>query len=154
MYVARTQPWKFKKSRAPLSYAIQFHAGEVIRIAGIMAQPFMPIKANEMLDMIGVHPGRRGLDWASFAADYSYGKPDPGAPLYLFPRLEKPERHPSTAEELAAIRESRREASEKWRREYLISVGRDPDAEKPRATGNTVNVKGASVLMKPNTSVF
>ena len=152
MYVQRTEPWKFKKSRFPLSYAIQFHASEALRIAGIMAQPFMPVKASEMLDMIGVDPRRRSFDWASFAADYSYGKPVEAAPLYLFPRLEQPKNHPSTPEELAAMRASRRETGEARRRAYLISVGRDPDAEGPPVTGNTVKVNGASVLMRPNTS--
>jgi hypothetical protein len=151
--VQRTQPWKFKSSRAPLSRAIQFHAAEVIRLAGIMAQPFMPIKASEMLDMIGVDPRRRSLQWASFAKDYNYGITKPGSPLYLFPRLEQPPNHPSTPEELEAIRESRRAAGEERRRAYLISVGRDPDAEGPRATGNTVKVNAANVLMRPNTSV-
>jgi hypothetical protein len=118
-----------------------------------MAQPFMPIKAGEMLDMIGVDARRRGLQWASFAADFSYGKPNPGAPLYLFPRLEQPPTHPSTPEELEAIRESRRSAADERRRSYLISVGRDPDAEGPRATGNTVKVNAAEVLVRPNSSV-
>jgi hypothetical protein len=118
-----------------------------------MAQPFMPVKASEMLDMIGIDPRRRSLQWASFAADFSYGKPNPGSPLYLFPRLEQPPNHPSTPEELEVIRESRRSAGKERRRNHLISVGRDPDTEGPRATGNTVKVNAASVLIRPNTFI-
>lgn len=141
MYVQRTKPWSYTNAQKPLSYPIQFHAAEAIRIAGIMAQPFMPIKASEMLDMIGVAEIRRGLEWATFARDYNYGKSFENTPLYLFPRLEKPPMHPETEEELEAIRASRRAAKKEWRTNHFISVGRDPETGLPveqLVTGDTV----------------
>jgi hypothetical protein len=100
-----------------------------------MAQPFMPIKAAEILDTIGVPESRRSLKWIHFAVDYGYGRPMRTQPLYLFPRLNEPSSHPHTKEELEAARASRRALKKEWRRKHLIAVGRDPDgAVEQRAT--------------------
>ena len=67
-------------------------AAESLRIAGILLQPFVPGKAAEMLDRLGVDPARRALVDARFGADTTYGistyVPEPGSTdAGLFPPL-------------------------------------------------------------------
>ena len=60
-------------------------------MSGILLQPFIPDKANDLLDTLGVEEGRRTFDDARIGADFSYGTPkrDPGRFPYdaLFPPL-------------------------------------------------------------------
>ncbi len=51
-----------------------YHCAEAIRIVGILLQPYMPGKAAQLLDMIGVAEDRRTFDDAKLGADDSYGK--------------------------------------------------------------------------------
>ncbi len=46
---------------------------ESLRVCGILLQPFMPDKAAQLLDMLGVDHGRRGFSFARMDADDSYG---------------------------------------------------------------------------------
>ena len=67
-------------------------AAESLRVAGILLQPFIPGKAAEMLDRLGVNPHRRTLADARFGADLTYGvstyAPEPGTKdIGLFPPL-------------------------------------------------------------------
>lgn len=68
-----------------------FHCAESIRIIGILLQPYMPTKASELLDMMGVNESRRTFNDADFGADYTYGVPKlpPGKTAFgsLFPPL-------------------------------------------------------------------
>ncbi len=50
-----------------------YHCAEVIRIVGILLQPFMPGKATTLLNMIGVEDTKRTFDDAVFGSDGSYG---------------------------------------------------------------------------------
>lgn len=70
-------------------YSIQYNIGEAVRITGIFAQPFMPIKAKEMLDILGVHDTRRDFRYALWGADRHYGRRrvQGAGPVHLFPRL-------------------------------------------------------------------
>ncbi|TVY51260.1 putative methionine--tRNA ligase, mitochondrial [Lachnellula cervina] len=52
-----------------------FHCAEAIRIVGILLQPYMPTKAAQLLDMLGVDEGHRTFDYARLDADYTYGTP-------------------------------------------------------------------------------
>ncbi|KAG9239679.1 tRNA synthetases class I (M)-domain-containing protein [Amylocarpus encephaloides] len=52
-----------------------YHCAEALRICGILLQPYMPTKAAELLDMIGVHESRRTFQDAQFGADFDYGVP-------------------------------------------------------------------------------
>jgi methionyl-tRNA synthetase len=71
--------------------SIIFHCAEAIRIVGILLQPYMPTKAAQLLDMMGVDESRRTFDDARFEADYTYGVPKlpPGSDAFdsLFPPL-------------------------------------------------------------------
>lgn len=51
-----------------------YHSAEAIRIAGILLQPFMPTKSAQLLDMLGVDPGRRTYADAQFGCDKTYGE--------------------------------------------------------------------------------
>lgn len=65
---------------------------DTLRVMGILLQPFMPDKAAEMLDLLGVSPEKRTFAYAAMGADFSYGTPlrDVGvtAQEALFPPLE------------------------------------------------------------------
>ena len=48
-------------------------AGESLRIAGILLQPFMPEKAAELLDLLGVENDKRTFSHAKVFIDGTYG---------------------------------------------------------------------------------
>jgi methionyl-tRNA synthetase len=68
-----------------------FHCAESIRIAGILLQPYMPTKAAQLLDMIGVDEKHRSFDFSMLNKDKTYGtaKLPPGKSTWdsLFPPL-------------------------------------------------------------------
>ncbi|KAL5121990.1 methionyl-tRNA synthetase [Pleosporales sp. CAS-2024a] len=74
---------------------IIFEAAESLRMAGILLQPWMPNKANLLLDQLGVHPDRRTLAWCKPGADLEYGEPSVdlgvGFKGVLFPPLPSEE---------------------------------------------------------------
>ena len=49
---------------------------ESLRLAGIMLVPFMPGKADKLLDMLGVARDRRSWEWAQLGKDGTYGRPE------------------------------------------------------------------------------
>jgi methionyl-tRNA synthetase len=90
--MTRVQPWLYTgpPDRKRL-YFIMRRLGEILRIGGILAQPFMPVKAKQMLDALGVKPSRRYMMDAKWRADQDYGS-TPRSPYHkpptLFPRGE------------------------------------------------------------------
>lgn len=66
---------------------------ETLRIVGILLQPFMPQKADELLARLGVQnvPEKRSFDAAQYGADFDYGVPSvevkKGVEGALFPPL-------------------------------------------------------------------
>lgn len=46
---------------------------ETLRIVGILLQPYMPDKANQLLDMLGVAADMRSFDHAQLGMDADYG---------------------------------------------------------------------------------
>lgn len=86
------KPWLYTPSKSDRLqfYSIQHQIGEAMRIGALFAQPFMPGKAAEMLDVLGVDIGRRDLRFALWGADMYYGRKRQGtAPIHVFPRLEE-----------------------------------------------------------------
>lgn len=65
---------------------------ETIRNMGILLQPYMPQKARNMLDMLGVPHENRSFEFCGFGKDSDYGEPmmDPGWTAHdsLFPPLD------------------------------------------------------------------
>ncbi|KAI0874614.1 tRNA synthetases class I (M)-domain-containing protein [Hypoxylon argillaceum] len=91
-FFSEVAPWQ-KSSEGDTATVEQtvFLAGESLRIVGILLQPFIPEKASELLDRLGVKPDRRTFSDAVLYADDSYGTPlmdlGTGANTSLFPLL-------------------------------------------------------------------
>jgi len=90
------KPWLYGKGSGSPDrmqfYSIQHQIGETMRVGALLAQPFMPVKATEMLDVLGVDPGRRDLRFALWGADFYYGRkrsPQSMGQVHMFPRLEE-----------------------------------------------------------------
>ncbi|KAF2854688.1 methionyl-tRNA synthetase-like protein [Plenodomus tracheiphilus IPT5] len=70
---------------------IIFLAAEALRIVGILLQPYMPNKANELLNQLGVQPEKRTFEYCTPGADLDYGEPmmelGKGHQGVLFPQL-------------------------------------------------------------------
>ncbi|RDW64820.1 putative methionyl-tRNA synthetase [Coleophoma cylindrospora] len=65
-----------------------YHSVEAIRITGILLQPYMPTKASELLDLIGVEKARRGFEFTAIGSDADYGSPLVDWPEFgLFPQF-------------------------------------------------------------------
>lgn len=54
---------------------IVYYCAEATRIVGILLQPYMPAKAAQLLDMLGVDKSKRSFEDAKRGADYEYGVP-------------------------------------------------------------------------------
>ncbi|KKY16749.1 putative methionyl-trna synthetase [Diplodia seriata] len=50
-----------------------FICAETLRIAAILLQPYMPSKAAELLDMLGVDTEKRSFEYAEVCKDFEYG---------------------------------------------------------------------------------
>jgi methionyl-tRNA synthetase len=50
-------------------------AAEVLRISGIYLQPYMPNKAKQILDYLGVENSKREWQNAKIGSDSTYGNP-------------------------------------------------------------------------------
>lgn len=77
-YVADTAPWQIQPDTAEGKQELNmsvYLALESVRISGIFLQAFIPDKAAEMLDMLGVDPARRTFDDARLGVDFTYGVP-------------------------------------------------------------------------------
>lgn len=87
-----TQPWdKSKNGETQLVNQIIFYAAESLRLTGILLQPFLPEKAAELLDRLGVSHERRSMKYAELRADDGYGTSmvplGEGAQSSLFPPI-------------------------------------------------------------------
>ncbi|KAI0104866.1 tRNA synthetases class I (M)-domain-containing protein [Nemania sp. FL0031] len=91
-FFQEASPWEKNKATDTVSVEqVVFLAAESLRIAGILLQPFIPEKASELLDRLGVSPNRRTLEDAVLYKDESYGTPlielGAGAQSSLFPLI-------------------------------------------------------------------
>ncbi|KAI0835374.1 tRNA synthetases class I (M)-domain-containing protein [Hypoxylon sp. FL0890] len=75
-FLTYTAPWDAAAvgDKAAVDWAI-YYAAETLRIAGILLQPFIPEKAGQALDRLGVSQDKRTLQYAEMYADDSYGTP-------------------------------------------------------------------------------
>lgn len=69
-----------KRSKEVLLYKVQsgmiiYTAAESLRHMGLLLQPFMPGKAAEMLDLLGVAQDKRSFKYLGLGKDFSYGAP-------------------------------------------------------------------------------
>src|SRR3569833_496609 len=84
-------PRSFAKSDDPQSKAklqqVIYNASEALRIIGILLQPFIPTKAGELLDVLGVPETNRTFEHAQLGCDFDYGVAKSDPKINLFPPL-------------------------------------------------------------------
>ncbi|KAF8862832.1 hypothetical protein BDZ45DRAFT_645473 [Acephala macrosclerotiorum] len=86
-FLAAVAPWGLSKQATAESDPVAkhelenrinstvYHSAEAIRIIGILLQPYMPSKAAQLLDMLGVGDFKRTFNDAVLGGDSSYGVP-------------------------------------------------------------------------------
>ncbi len=88
-YFAAEAPWALAKTDPQRQGTVLYVTAEVIRQIAILAQPFMPRSAAQLLDLVGVPGSQR--DFAMLGADHRIA---PGtelpAPRPVFPRYVEP----------------------------------------------------------------
>ncbi|KAK1760848.1 methionyl-tRNA synthetase [Echria macrotheca] len=78
--VSEKKPWELANEPSnpdkvmALNYSL-YLAMETLRIVGILLQPFMPSKAAELLDILGVSEDKRTFQHAQVGADFDFGAP-------------------------------------------------------------------------------
>jgi methionyl-tRNA synthetase len=92
-YFASEEPWSKKKSDPDRMATILHVTADVVRIAAILAQPFMPVAMGRMLDALGVPPEDRHIAAIEEGRGLTVGArlppPNPVFPRYLEPETEK-----------------------------------------------------------------
>jgi len=87
---AAPNPASAAQLNSDMSYTI-YNCTEAMRIVGILLQPYMPGKAAELLDRLGVDESMREFKHANYGMDSSYGEakiaPGNGPWEGLFPPL-------------------------------------------------------------------
>jgi methionyl-tRNA synthetase len=89
-YFAGQEPWKLRKSDPDRMNTVLYVTAEVIRMLGIMVQPFVPDAASRLLDILAVPPEHRTLIHVGEAGRLPAGAVLP-TPQPIFPRFVEPE---------------------------------------------------------------
>lgn len=102
-FISAMAPWAMSRGLAEKSPEEQLRlnalksqtiyiTAETLRNTGILLQPYMPEKAQHLLDVLGVPEENRSFEYCGFGKDSDYGVPmrDPGKSAHesLFPPLE------------------------------------------------------------------
>lgn len=86
VYIDAQAPWTLKKTDAARMATVLYALVEVIRVLGILIQPYMPDSASALLDQLKVPPNQR--DFTAIAREKAIA---PGTmidqPVGIFPRL-------------------------------------------------------------------
>jgi methionyl-tRNA synthetase len=82
-YFAGQEPWALKKTDPARMATVLHVTAEVLRIVGVLVQPYMPSAAAKLLDLLAVDPGRRSF--ADIDGKLVAGTPLP-PPAAIFPR--------------------------------------------------------------------
>jgi methionyl-tRNA synthetase len=73
-YLTEVRPWTYaEEGNTAAVHQSVYYGLETLRITGILLQPFIPQKASEVLDRLGVDSSRRTMEYAKLHADDSYG---------------------------------------------------------------------------------
>ena len=125
--MSQTEPWNIRNDNledpaliARLSSVI-YTLAETLRVCSILLQPYMPDRASEALDRLGVAPERRTYEFAVRGADGEYGQglkkiESRGSAGSLFPPLLSEEFGEESGEPLVQQREARLPAEARKRR--------------------------------------
>ena len=87
-YFAGQEPWALKKTDPARMETVLYVTAEVLRIVGIMVQPYMPASGAKLLDLLAVSPEER--TFMARATRLVPGTPLP-APAAIFPRFVEDE---------------------------------------------------------------
>ena len=143
--MSSTAPWTLsdvkhenKEAFAQLSYVV-YTLAESLRISAILLQPYMPERAREALDRLGVAPEKRDFAHAVRGADNAYGMSfmprgfeGKGAEKSLFPPLGK-EFPEEDGEPLVEDRKARKEEREMKRAAKLKAKAESRERAKAAA---------------------
>jgi methionyl-tRNA synthetase len=88
-YFAGEAPWALAKTDPVRQGTVLHTTAEVIRQVAILAQPFMPKSAAQMLDLLAIPPGERDFAALGGAKRIAAGSKLP-APVPVFPRYVEP----------------------------------------------------------------
>lgn len=88
-HVQLLSPWLATASPSDVHRAL-FFGSETLRIAGILLQPFMPTKAAQLLDMLGVDAARRRWEDCEVGKGGHRTAPAAGK-VHLWPAVVVPE---------------------------------------------------------------
>jgi methionyl-tRNA synthetase len=86
-YFASQEPWVLRKTDPARMATVLYVTAEVLRIVGILAQPFIPTAASKLLDLLGIDGDRRMLAQVGsepgLAAGRKLPQPEPIFPRYV-----------------------------------------------------------------------
>jgi methionyl-tRNA synthetase len=88
-YFAAAEPWSLKKTDPARMGQVLAVTAEVLRIIGIMAQPFVPEGAGKLLDLLAVSSEQRQFEHATKRHALVAGTPLP-LPAGIYPRYQPP----------------------------------------------------------------
>ncbi len=91
-YFAGQEPWALKKTDTVRMQTVLWTTSEVLRMIGILIQPYMPQSAAKLLDLLAVPEGNRSF--AHYGHRLKSGTPLP-APTAIFPRFVEEETNPA-----------------------------------------------------------
>src|SRR6266850_2412577 len=84
-YFAAEAPWALAKTDPVRQGTVLYVTAEVIRQVAILAQPFMPVAAGKLLDLLAIPPGEREFTMLGSDHRIAHGVVLP-APTPVFPR--------------------------------------------------------------------
>jgi methionyl-tRNA synthetase len=87
-YFAGQEPWALKKTDPARMETVLYVTAEVLRRVGLLIQPYVPVSAARLLDLLAVPESSRSF--AHFEGALQAGTPLP-APSPVFPRYIEPE---------------------------------------------------------------
>ena len=87
-YFAGEAPWALKRTDPVKMETVLFTTAEVLRMIGLLVQPYVPASATKLLDVLAVPSNER--DFTHFDKRLISGTPLP-APQPIFPRYQEPE---------------------------------------------------------------
>ena len=120
--------------------AVIYTLAETLRICSILLLPYMPGRAGEALDRLGVTAVRRTFEYAVRGADASYGMgfrevETRGSAGSLFPPLASREFPEEAGEPLVEARAARRPGEERARKQELKREERERQGRSGKEKG-------------------
>jgi len=84
-YFAAQEPWALRRSDPERMATVLYVTAEILRQIGILIQPYMPVSAARLLELLGIAAGERTFAHLGAPGRLRSGVPLP-APQPIFPR--------------------------------------------------------------------